>query len=587
MNFEKKILFGFALAVVILILLGAYSIKNNQEYVVTSNMVTQTIEVLYNIERTLVDMLDIVVGQRGFELTGIETFLEPYNSGISVVYGHLDKTRRLTKDNERQQKKLDTLEKLIKRRVQFAKERVDTKKKMILNEKNPKYNTAEDNKSLLVERIDAKSGMDQIRSVIRRIQDEEKRLLAERIKANEKQITEFNLTFNALLLFTVILLAMVFIIIRVNLKARKLSEEKVKSTQVLLQSSIESQKEVLILSIDRAYRYLVFNTAHKEGTMHAYGTAAAIGMNLLDSITNHDDRRKAKANFDRALAGEGHVTVQEFGDIERYYFETRYNPIINDRNEIIGATAFATNMTDRKRAEEHLQKVTEDLGVSNKELDAFCYSVSHDLRAPLRSINGYSRILLEDYADRLDQEGRHVLDTVMKNASKMGKLIDDLLDFSRIGKAGLNRTTLEMENLAKEIATEQLSGKGNKITVDILPLKQSVGDPSMIKLVWANLVSNAIKYSSKKDHPKIEIGSRRENGSIVYYVKDNGVGFDMHYVHKLFGVFQRLHRAEDFEGTGVGLAIVNRIISRHGGKVWAESKPNEGAIFYFSLPAKT
>lgn len=234
------------------------------------------------------------------------------------------------------------------------------------------------------------------------------------------------------------------------------------------------------------------------------------------------------------------------------------------------------NLYARTLAETRTQQV-------NKELEAFTYSVSHDLRAPLRSIDGYARVLYEDYGDKLDADAHKVLTVIMNNAKKMGRLIDDLLEFSRIGRKEVSRSLVDMHSLVENIVKEfpeHIQG-----TITISELHTVRGDFNMLQQVWINLINNAIKYSSKNQKAVIEIRSVRENHSIVYQISDNGVGFDMKYIHKLFGVFQRLHKSVDFEGTGVGLALVQRIIQKHDGRVWAEAAVDKGATFYFSLPA--
>jgi PAS domain S-box-containing protein len=222
----------------------------------------------------------------------------------------------------------------------------------------------------------------------------------------------------------------------------------------------------------------------------------------------------------------------------------------------------------------------------DQELEAFSYSISHDLRAPLRSIDGYSKILQEDYATRLDDEGRRVLNVVMNNARRMGKLIDDLLDFGRLGRKTMQRTLLNMNSLVQGIVQELLGQEPTRpIDVVVTPLLPAPADADMIRQVWFNLLENAVKFTGKSEHPHIEIRSYRVGESeVTYEVKDNGVGFDMQYAGKLFGMFQRLHKMQDFSGTGVGLAIVKRIISRHGGRTWADATLNQGATFYFTLP---
>ena len=237
--------------------------------------------------------------------------------------------------------------------------------------------------------------------------------------------------------------------------------------------------------------------------------------------------------------------------------------------------------------EEKIAKRTEELKKANEEMSAFSYSVSHDLRSPLRGIIGFSQILEEDYADKLDAEAKRITSVIKTNASKMGQLIDDLLKFSRLGKQEINNVKLDMNPMIQEIIKELLPAypHGVNIQWETVQLPEVMADISTIRQVWTNLISNAIKYTSYVEQPIINIGSYRQNGSIVFYIKDNGAGFEDEYKDKLFKVFQRLHSAEEFEGTGIGLALVEKIITKHHGSIWAEGKEGQGATFSFSLPA--
>ncbi len=253
------------------------------------------------------------------------------------------------------------------------------------------------------------------------------------------------------------------------------------------------------------------------------------------------------------------------------------------------------DITDRKLAEEelinyrqHLEELVEDrtneLTVVNKELKAFSYSVSHDLRAPLRSIDGFSQALLEDYADNLDEEGRHYLERIRVGAQRMGELIDALLELSRVTRREVTKQTVDLTEIAQEVLTDlQQSEPEREINCTIQTGMHAKGDKHLLHIVLANLLGNAWKYTSKQPVAEIKFGSKIENGKTVYFVEDNGAGFNMDYANKLFIPFQRIHRPEEFPGSGVGLATVSRIINKHGGRIWAESEPGQGSTFFFTL----
>jgi PAS domain S-box-containing protein len=266
-----------------------------------------------------------------------------------------------------------------------------------------------------------------------------------------------------------------------------------------------------------------------------------------------------------------------------------------DTGMVTGIRSVFQDVTERKRAEEKVHQLnaeleqrvverTAQLESANKELEAFSYSVSHDLRAPLRAMDGFSQAVLEDYGPQLPEEGQRYLQTIREGAQKMGALIDDLLAFSRLSRQPLSMQPVSTSRLVQGVLEEmQANHPEHAAEIHVGELPSCQGDPALLKQVWVNLLSNAFKYSRTRHPAVIEIGCQQTEGQNIFYVRDNGTGFDMRYAHKLFGVFQRLHRAEEFEGTGVGLAIVQRVVHRHGGRVWAEAEVDHGAVFYFTL----
>ncbi|MCW0481163.1 transporter substrate-binding domain-containing protein [Gaoshiqia sediminis] len=415
---------------------------------------------------------------------------------------------------------------------------------------------------------------------------------------------------------------------------QSLLKEKEAEIRLLLNSTAEG-----IYGVDHSGNCTFMNQSALQALGYA-GEQEVIGRNMHDLIHHtHPDGRKFHRDDCRVYQalheGEGtHVDDEVFWRSDHTSFQVEYFSYpIRQGDDILGTVVTFWDITERKRAESELRALkdsleeqvnertaqleeqirklnksqqallymVEDLNEvtlelkeerrkleqSNQELDAFSYSVSHDLRSPLRAINGYSEFLLEDYAEQLDEEGKRFLTVIRENANKMDRLITDMLNLSRISRTDVRVSAINMTKLAgsvfEEIATET-EKRDFELVVEELPEVQ--GDYNLLKQVWQNLIANALKYSSKSVVRKIEIGANESDSEVVYFVKDHGAGFDPRYKDKLFGVFQRLHSDDDFAGTGVGLAIIQRIVHRHGGRVWAEGEVNQGATFWFALPGK-
>lgn len=322
------------------------------------------------------------------------------------------------------------------------------------------------------------------------------------------------------------------------------------------------------------------------------GTIIDINNTLLSWLHYSRNEIVGKLKFSNLVVREGDVVSEKFAalmagktsgtiDLEFVTKTGETLPVILKELSDPGDNKRLFSTLNNKECHEALQRI-EHL---DQELESFSYSISHDLRAPLRSIDGYSRILQEDYGGQLGDDGQRVMNVIMNNARRMGNLIDDLLDFGRLGRKSLQRSLLDMNALVEDIVHElQSNATGRQVEVSVGTLQNVPADPDMMRQVWFNLLDNAFKFTAKNDVVRIEVRSFQQGNTVCYEVKDNGVGFDMKYASKLFGVFQRLHKIQDFKGTGVGLAIVKRVVSRHGGHVWAEASLEKGAAFYFTIP---
>jgi PAS domain S-box-containing protein len=379
-------------------------------------------------------------------------------------------------------------------------------------------------------------------------------------------------------------------------RSRRAMEEQTRMLTLVL----ESMGEGLVAS-DAEGHFLIWNESAKK----LLGRGAAdlptaqwtphYKVYLSDGITPHptDSLPLVRAMRGESVLAEIMIEHPEHGN--GVFLEVTARPLRDDQGNLCGGVAAFRDITARKAAEREIQKLNQDLEVrvlertaqleaANKELEAFTYSVSHDLRAPLRHMSGFTRILVEDFGPSLPSEAQGHLQRIEQGAKRMGLLVDELLGLTRVGRQALSVQVTELSSIVKDVITllePEVEGRTVEWKIADLPFVEC--DPILVRQVFQNLIGNALKYSRPRSPAVIEIGQAEKEGQRVIFVRDNGVGFSMKYADKLFGVFQRLHRPEDFEGTGVGLATVQRIILKHGGRVWAEAELDQGATFYFTL----
>lgn len=384
-----------------------------------------------------------------------------------------------------------------------------------------------------------------------------------------------------------------------DITERRRAEEELLYERMLLETLLDNTRDTVYFK-DTEARFICMSKSLAD--LFSVTREEAIGKTDFDFFKKDLAAEKFADDMEVIRSGIPVLDKEEMAstttDKNRWVSTSKF-PWYGEDSRVIGLFGMSRDISERKRAEQEINKLNAELEqraiermaqleASNKELEAFSYSVSHDLRSPLRAIDGFSRILIEEYNSILDEEGKRLLTVVRSNTKRMGQLIDDLLAFSRMGWKEMTHGEINMESLARSVF-EDLKPTGGERTVEVAisQLPPAVGDEAMIRQVFVNLLSNAFKFTRNTARAVVQIEGRIDGGECVYSVRDNGVGFDMEYKNKLFGIFQRLHGQDEFEGTGIGLAIVQRIIHRHGGRVWGEGKVNGGACFSFALPVKS
>jgi PAS domain S-box-containing protein len=573
---ENKILLGFVVTALALGGAGWLSYDVTSDFISSQRWVTHTYEVISQLETTRAAIIETDTEQRGYLLTGNPKFLQQRQVTAAGLPAQLKQIQALTTDNPDQQAAVNQLNDLVLQALAFTDDRIAVFQKSGLQSALTKEP---------VEKTEV--AMKAIRTQIEAMRLTEEKLLVQR--REESRIsgtrTEFTILLGSLLAVC-IGSAMVLLGYR-DLKFRAI----IQSAQAERDRLFETSRDLIcVLGFDGYFKMV--NPAWKWTLGFSY---EELKSRPFIEFVHPDDRKPTEAEAQKLMVGG-----------ETIYFENRYQCkdgswrwlAWNARADLAQKVIYGTarDVTERKMSQEKIEQLNTDLQrhasqleATNKELEAFSYSVSHDLRAPLRHIDGFVKMLAKQSEKILDERGHRYLNIIGESAQRMGMLIDDLLVFSRMNRTELHHSNVSNDALVHEAVNgmeTEINGRPIRWNIGALPEVQA--DPTMLQQVWINLISNAVKYTRPRDPAEIEIGcTDKGNGELIFYVHDNGVGFEMQYAHKLFGVFQRLHRADEFEGTGIGLANVSRIVHRHGGRVWAEGKPDAGATFYFSLPKKT
>ncbi len=477
-----------------------------QRFLVSQQTVDRTEQVISRSDNILSLSKDMVIAYQNAVIAKDSNFNEPLADRENMISIYIGEIRQLTADNNRQQRRIDSLNFYIHQQLDLL---IHSNFVGTYNNDNTKY-------------------IERIQIISRDIQSEEGILLKQRKETSRHSLER--LSRYAMFVLILMVSFSVFLIIA--------------SRKYFVQKREKEARDAELIVVNKSF---IFQNEEKE--------KRAAELLIANQELLFQNKEKEKRAAELIILNKELQNAED--DIRKLNEELEYKVV----------------------------ERTEQLKTANTELESFSYSVSHDLRAPIRAISGYAQILEEDHGALLDADATKTLHSIRNNAIKMGKLIDDLLAFSQLGRKQVKVSEINMYDLVLSIVEDlSLDDTGKRMEFSLPDLPPAKGDPSLIKQVWINLLSNAIKYSQYKPKSLIEIGAYKKGNFVIYYVRDNGAGFDMKYYDKLFGVFQRLHSQDEFEGTGIGLAIIQKIVHRHNGTVWAESRQDEGTCFYFSLP---
>ncbi|MBC8047689.1 MAG: PAS domain S-box protein [Fimbriimonadaceae bacterium] len=575
-SLEKKLFIAFFIVIILLCFSFFLYFSGERKFNETNELVNHTNEVLYHISLTKSLITDIESTVRGKILGADLPKDDVSEEKILELEDQFKTLRKLISDNPAQISNLDSLEYFANKKNSFMLASL-----YALNHDD--FETAKN----MISQGEGVALMDIIQNIIDNMRALETQLMMERNTDVRTSARQSNETFIILFIFVAVIICAAYFIVTKELALRRKTE-----MNLLFRSFMAENAHDAIVGTDNNIKIKFWNKAAEN--VYGYKAKEIVDKSGIDVIkADYPINRSREKIF---------ATLKERGDWEGELFHFNRNnkriPVIlsvtsikNDDGNPIGYVSIIRDISERMEAENklnlanlQLQKNITQLQALNNDLESFTYSVSHDLRTPLRAINGYT-MLLQKLVDRSDVEAMRLMKVIVDNVNRMSHLIDDLLSFSHASRKELVKETADIHTMVISCVEEcKKNAQQPQTEFKIEPLLPCVCDSIMMHQVWQNLISNALKYSSKKGNPSVQILSEKKDKKIIYAIKDNGAGFDMKYYNKLFGVFQRLHDQDEFPGTGVGLAIVFRIVKKHGGEIWAESKVNEGAVFYFSIP---
>jgi PAS domain S-box-containing protein len=584
-SIQRQTSLGFAVATLATLLVVAAVFLTARNFVTSSRGVWQSLNISSTRERAYSALVDTMLAQRSYVVTRDPQFLEERQRSLLKMSEQILQLGLISTGSPAELRSLlEQLQPLLdSMRVKFDR---------ILDLQG---GSGGDNApGALVLQLQARADLLRLRALFDRMDSLERQMLEQSVAADQRSARLLWLWLGILGVGLLITLGWLSRRVLADLERRSNAEARLQEANRFLESLLESLPVMVFAKDARTLRFVRFNRAgeqlvgHPRETMLGKSDADFFPPQQAEFFVSKD--REVLSQREPKDIPEEEIDTREHG---RRILHTRKVPVFDAQGEPALLLGVSIDITSAKQNErrilalnEQLRRHSQLLESSNRELESFCYSVSHDLRTPLRAINGFARLLQQDSALQLGEQGLRYLNTICSASEQMGRLIDDLLEFSRLGRQNLETDSVDMTALARDALRDIIGSRASAApAVDIATLPEIRGDRRMLRLTWLNLLDNAVKYAGGVALPRIVITAHTQSDEVVYRVQDNGIGFDMQYYDQLFGVFQRLHSSADYPGTGVGLAIAQRVVARHGGRIWAHSTPGEGATFYFALPA--